>query len=119
MRSAAQPAAILTMALAPWLMPSMTPKAMVDKPRKPVTYRGRIADTDSEETSVTILTMPSHRITGDKRNGTSLDSAVPMPCGLSRLPPLRSEREIYICALIRRRVQAAQKLEARAACPRS
>lgn len=34
--SDAQPAAIRTMALAPWLIPSMKPNAIVESPRNPV-----------------------------------------------------------------------------------
>ena len=97
-RSETHPAAIRTMALAPWLMPSMIPNAMVDSPRKPVTYSGRMAATDSDEISVIMLTIPSQMITGDSRNAVA--AAAGISDWESFWPPVRSDIERYKGCLV-------------------
>src|SRR3954454_652106 len=74
-------------------MPSIIPKAMVDSPRYPVMYSGRTADTDSEEISVIMLTMPSQMITGESRK--AVWTAAGPAIAWSFWPPLRSAIEMY------------------------
>ena len=62
-------------------------------------YSGRMADTDSEEMSVAMLTMPSHRMTGESRKATPGPDRDSVPASVEFfLPPVRSAIEMYTVA---------------------
>ena len=71
----------------------MTPYATVDSPSTLVRYSGRIAATDSDEMSVSMLTTP-RAMTTEETLAPVLPAAK-VGSGTSERPP-RSENEIYI-----------------------